>query len=72
MNLLKWNSTTDEFNHFAEGEKISAELIDKIIDEDLEITDYEKGIVLTSPNGNKWRLQVSDEGVLLINNIIGL
>ncbi|RLJ80523.1 hypothetical protein [Pedobacter alluvionis] len=32
--------------------------------EGIEITDATRGIVLKSPNGNRWRITVSDSGVL--------
>lgn len=42
----------------------------KLIDsQDIEITDSAKGIILSSPDGQRWRLTVSNAGALVITNI---
>jgi hypothetical protein len=35
-------------------------------DDDVEITNSSKGIILTSPNNSKWRITVNDSGVLSV------
>lgn len=38
-------------------------------DKDIEITDSSKGLILTSPNGSKFRISINDSGVLQINSL---
>lgn len=38
--------------------------VDHILDHDVKITDNTKGLILRSPNGNYWRLEVDNAGAL--------
>lgn len=40
-----------------------------LISTDFEITTPEKGYILSSPNGNRFRITIDDEGILKITNI---
>ena len=69
MNLLKWNATAFEWQQFETGDKIDAELIDPTFNEDVKINTSESGIVLTAPNGDTFRVQIGNDGVLITTNI---
>ena len=38
--------------------------------QDIEITDFNKGIILTSPLGKKFRITINDDGELIKSEII--
>jgi hypothetical protein len=42
----------------------------RVVDHDVYITDYQKGIILTSPDGNCWRVTVENDGTLTRTQII--
>jgi hypothetical protein len=48
--------------HITSSGEISAE-------QDIEVTQSGHGLVLSSPNGTRWRIQVSDGGTLITTAI---
>jgi hypothetical protein len=36
-----------------------------IITQDIEVTDFNKGVILRSPNNNRWRITVNNSGQLI-------
>lgn len=56
----------DTYNAVTSGAVYSALNLksNKVGTDDIEVTDSSKGIILRSPNGNRWRTTVSDSGVL--------
>jgi len=69
MNLLKWNATAFEWQQFETGDKIDTELINPTFNEDVIISTSESGIVLTASNGDTFRVQIGNDGVLITTNI---
>lgn len=55
------NYLSQNFRRIADGLIRSAA---KYAGEDIEITSSSKGVILTAPNGNRYRLVVSNTGVL--------
>lgn len=45
---------------------IQTQAVTKVYASDIEITDSAKGLILTSPNGNRWRVTVSNAGLLVV------
>ena len=43
---------------------LDADSVGRVGSNDIEITDSSKGLILRSPNGTRWRLGVSNAGVL--------
>ena len=39
------------------------------LDDDVEITDYTKGLILKSPDGTRWRISVNNSGILTATSI---
>lgn len=37
-----------------------------ITSKDLEVTDLTKGVILKSPNGNRWRITINNAGALVM------
>lgn len=70
MNLLKWNPTKYEWEQFAEGDKITAGLVDPTFTQDVTITTPESGLILTSPDSTQYRVSVNNDGTLTISNIL--
>jgi hypothetical protein len=42
---------------------------DVVSEYDIEITDPDKGVILRSPNGTRWRIQVDNDGVLYTTDL---
>lgn len=38
--------------------------------QDIEITDSDKGVILTSPDASRWRITIDDLGELVITKIL--
>jgi hypothetical protein len=54
--------------HYWNGTQYKPVTIRKFGD-DIEITDSTKGLILTSPDGGKWRLTVDNNGLLITTKI---
>ena len=42
---------------------------DKVGKTDIEITDFTKGFILPSPDGHRWRIQVTNAGGLTVTSL---
>ena len=54
--------------HIAPGAVKNTHFADDALvhDDDFEVTDPDKGLILTSPSGARWRVTVSDAGALQV------
>jgi lipopolysaccharide export system protein LptC len=39
------------------------------VDQDIEVTDFSKGVVLKSPDGSRWRVTMENDGTLTTTNL---
>ena len=58
--LLTFNLTTNEWQTPSPA---------ATIDQDIEITDTAKGIILKAPDGDRWRVTIDNDGNLITTNI---
>ena len=61
--VLKYNGTTSKW-------EIGSDNGSTTINEDFEITDSLKGVILTSPDSTRWRITVDDNGNLTTTEVI--
>ena len=43
--------------------------VDNTTSKDIEITDFNSGLILKSPDGNKWRLTINNDGQILAEQL---
>ena len=45
------------------GSRVSGSIVNPTAD-DLEVTDFTKGVILKSPDGTRWRLTIDNDGTV--------
>lgn len=68
MDILKWNTATQQWEIPVDGDQIAGSFIDPTFAQDVKVTDSAYGFVLTSAS-KQWRLSVNDDGTLTTTEV---